>query len=420
MSTALDARKAMLQKIMAEQNKKAGATVVGFAVDVANPLEFLPTPSVAFNTIVGGGIPRRRITEIFGPQSSGKTSLMEEMIGEDMQNDPEAIWLWGETEDQFDLNYAEKVHGIDRTRLILIEQTEKGGEDLINLMEPYLRSGVIKGFVVNSVAGLAPKKELESDMEKDHMALQARMMSRLMRKWTAIINKKGLYAVFINQVRTNVGAMFGDPNVTTGGRALSFFASLRVGLNKLQLQDTDPITADEGMKTGVRIAKNRCVYDNPYKKGEYLVLYGVGVDKLSEICDKAPEAGIVRKSGSWLYYEDENGQLITAPTATVGGQEVTNHPLKFQGRTAFRTFLTENEWFAEELRKQLSGAVAKGLVVAESQSDEELDEIKKLEEIQAKIDKEEEALLAKAKKKAKDKKDKEKSSDKKKKKSDEE
>ncbi|WP_422661628.1 hypothetical protein ACK8P5_26260 (plasmid) [Paenibacillus sp. EC2-1] len=400
-------KKAVLKKIMDAQNKKAGSVVVGFGNEVANPLEFLPTPSEEFNAIVGGGIPRRRISEIFGPQSSGKTSLMEEMIGEDMQADPDAFWLWGETEDTFDLEYAQKVHGIDPERLILIEQSEDGGEALIDLMEPYLRSGVIKGFVVNSVAGLAPKKELETDMAKDNIALQARMMSKLMRKWTAIINKKGLYAVFINQVRTNVGQMFGDPNVTTGGRALSFFSSLRVGLSKLQLNEQDPITVDDGMKVGVRVAKNRCVYDNPYKKGEYLVIYGIGVDKLSEIIDKSPEANIgVRKSGSWFYIEDASGDVISAPKAVVDGEEVTDVPLKFQGKTKFRDFLNQNEWLANDLRDKLRDAVKTGEIVAKSQDEDEMKEIEKLEKLQAKIDAQEKARLEKAQQKKKEKKDK--------------
>lgn len=397
-------KRAILNKIMADQNKKAGSTIIGYGKDIAKPLTFLPTSSVEFNLITGGGIPRGRITEIFGMQSSGKTSIMEETIGEDMQRDPDAYWLWGETEEPFDIAYAEKVHGIDPNRLILIEQTEAGGENMIDLMEPYLRSGAIKGFVINSVAGLAPKKELEGDMADANIALQARMMSKLMRKWAAIISKRDLYAVFINQLRTNVGAMFGDPNVTTGGRALQYWSSLRVGLNKLQLQATDPIVADDGMKVGVRIAKNRCVYDNPYKKGEYLVLYGVGVDKLTEIVDKAPDAGIIRKSGSWFYYETPDGELINAPQAVVSGVTQSDVPMKFQGRSQFREFLGENEWFAQQLRDELSGAAQKGILTAQSQSDEELAEIAKLEKLEKDFEKEEKkrADKAKAKKESKE------------------
>lgn len=208
----LKEKKAMAAKLIAKQNSGPAGVVVGYAKDIAKPLVFLPTASAELNRATGGGIPRGRITEIFGNQSSGKTSEVLETIGEDMAEDPDCIWLWGETEEPFNMEYAEKIHGVDPERFILIEQSEAGGENMIDLMEPYLRSGIIKGFALNSVAGLAPKKELSDSVGKDNIALQARMMSRLMRKWAAIINKKDMYAIFINQMRTNVGAMFGDWN----------------------------------------------------------------------------------------------------------------------------------------------------------------------------------------------------------------
>jgi recombination protein RecA len=394
MGSTLAEKKARLQKIMDAQNKSAGSIVVGYGKDIAKPLEFLPTPSQEFNLITGGGFPKGRITEIFGPQSSGKTSLVEETIGEDMARDPDAIWVWGETEEPFDMDYASLIHGIDPDRLILVEQDESGGETLIDRMEPYLRSGDIKGFAINSVAGLTPKKELSESMEKQDIALQARMMSKLMRKWTAIIAKRGLYAIFINQLRTNVGVMFGDPNVTTGGRALAYYSSLRVGLNKLVFDDAEKkiYPDDEFMKIGVRIAKNRCVYDNPYKKGQYVIKYGEGVDKVSEIISKAPEAGILRNSGAWYYYEKEDGELIVAKKAVVDGKPKLNVPLKWNGRAELRKFLIENDWFVTQLREELAGAVSRGQLLPTYQSEEEMEEIRKLEAIEAEIAAEEEKM----------------------------
>lgn len=401
MAKTLAEKKALLQKVMDEQNKKAGSTVVGYGSEIAKPLTFLPMPSEEWNLITGGGIPRGRITEIFGNQSSGKTSAVLEAIGEDMARDPDAIWLWGETEEPFDLKYATTVHGIDPDRFILVEQSEEGGENMIDLMEPYLRSGAIKGFGMNSVAGLAPKKELADSVGKDNIALQARLMSRLMRKWAAIINKRDLYAIFINQMRTNVGQMFGDPNVTTGGRALAFWASLRMGLNKLQFEEAEQkiYPNDQFMKVGMRIAKNRCVYDNPYKKGQYIVEYGVGVDKLTDIIEKTPDAGIVRKSGSWFYYEQEDGELIVAKKAIVDGKPALDVPLKWQGRAAFRHFLEENPWLVDQLKEELRGAAQRGALIPTYQSDEELAEIAKLEEAMKEVEAEEEARLKKAEEK---------------------
>jgi recombination protein RecA len=326
-------------KVMDAINKDEGHVAVGFASEVAKNLEFLPTPSEEINIMTGGGFPKGRITELFGNNSSGKTSLCLETIGEDMQADKDSYWAWLESEESFDPEYAVKVHEIDLERLIYIDISETGAEKSIDRLEALIRAGILTGFVVNSVAGLVPKKELEEDLEKANIALQARMMSKLMRKWTGLIGKKNLVALFINQLRTDVNARFGDPNVTTGGRALAFYASLRFGMNSLKLQDSDPISADEGLKLNARVAKNRCVYDNPYKKCEFYVIYGVGVDKLTEIIEKGPEAGVLRKAGAWYYYEKEDGELIEADRAVVKGKDQKKVPLKFQGKTVFREFL---------------------------------------------------------------------------------
>lgn len=391
-------KRALAMKVMDTINKNEGSVAVGFASDVAKKLTFLPTPSEELNATIGGGFPRGRVTEIFGNNSSGKTSICAETIGEDMQNDPDSYWAWLESEESFDPDYVVDVHDVDLERLLYIDITDAGAEKSIDRLEALIRAGILTGFVVNSVAGLVPKKELEEDLEKANIALQARMMSKLMRKWVGLIGKRDLVALFINQLRTDVNARFGDPNVTTGGRALAFYASLRFGMNNLKLQDSDPITADEGLKLNARVAKNRCVYDNPYKKCEFYVIYGVGVDKLTEIIDKSPEAGIVRKSGSWYYYEREDGELIHADKALVRikgkdePEEQEDVPLKFQGKTAFREFLTDNQWFADQLKQELRGKVQRGELVAQTQDADEMKEIEELNAIEKQIAAEEEKL----------------------------
>lgn len=395
-------KRKIAMKLMDGINKTAGSTAVGFAKDVAKKLTFLPTPSEEINVMTGGGIPRGRITEIFGNNSSGKTSLCLETIGEDMEADPDALWAWLESEESFDPDYARDVHGIDLDRLIYVDISLKGAEESIDRLEVLMRSGILSGFVVNSVAGLVPKREVETDLAQSDIALQARMMSKLMRKWTALIGKKDLYAIFINQLRTDVNSRFGDPNVTTGGRALAFYASLRFGMNKLKLQDSDPITDDDGLKISARVAKNRCVYDNPYKKCEYYVIYGEGVDKLTEIMENVEPAGIMRKSGSWFYYEKEDGEQIEAAEALVRKKDdpvpqmAKNVPLKFPGKTKFREFMTDNPWFAEQLRQEIRGKVKQGELLPKYQDADEMKDIEELEKIEKQIAAEEEAALKKA------------------------
>lgn len=397
-----DDKRAKAMKIMEAHNKAAGGTVVGFASDVAKKLTFLPTPSEELNIMTGGGFPRGRITEIFGNNSSGKTSICLETIGEDMQADPDSYWAWLESEESFDRDYAVDVHGVDLERLIYIDITDEGAEKSADRLEVLMRSGILTGFVVNSVAGLVPKKELEDDLEKANIALQARMMSKLMRKWTGLIGKKDLYALFINQLRTDVNARFGDPNVTTGGRALAFYASLRFGMNKLKLQDSDPINDDEGIKLNARVAKNRCVYDNPYKKCEFYVIYGEGVDKLTEIMENVAEAGVMRKSGAWFYYEKEDGEQIEVEQAIVRTKDVPtphlakNVPLKFSGKTKFREFMTDNPWFAEQLKQEIRGKVKQGELMPKYQDADEVKDLEALEkEIDAQMGEEEKTLKKK-------------------------
>lgn len=375
----------MLMKVSNAINTKAGAQVVGWAKDIAKPLRFIPTPSEELNLILGGGFPIGRITEVYGGQSSGKTSICLETIGDDMQRNPDSYWAWYESEESFDMEYAQRVHGVDPERLILIDTDVTGAEKSLDRLEAYMRSGGLTGFVVNSVAGLTPKKEMESDLEKQDIALQARMMSKLMRKWTALIGKKDICAIFINQLRTNVGQMFGDPNVTTGGRALAFYSTIRFGMSKVKLEEADPIKKDEGMKVSVIVAKNRCVYDDPYKKANYLVVYGEGVDKISELIDRVDEIGMMRKAGSWFYYEKEDGEQIVVPEATVDGKPVKDFAMKFKSRAVLHAFLKENDWFAQEIIENIRHYATTGKLKMTYLNDAERKEVAKIQEVEKEV-----------------------------------
>lgn len=372
-------KKKMLTGVISAINKKAGSVTVGYASNVAKPLTFVPMPSQDLNAMTGGGWPVGRITEVFGNNSSGKTSICIETIGEDMEVDPDSFWAWIESEESFDPHYAEKVHGVDMERLIYIDVTDEGSEAALDRLEVLVRTGLIKGFVVNSVAALSPKAEMEEDIGKQSIALQARMMSKLMRKWTALIGKNQVVAIFINQQRTDINSRFGDPNVTTGGRALSYYASLRFGMNSLKVQDTDPIDKEDGLKIGARVAKNRCVYDNPYKKCEFYVIFGEGVDKCTEVINYAPELNILRKSGSWFYYDDENGNPVETDRAIVDGKSISKFPLKFSGKSKLREFLAENKWFLDQLLEEMNGSVKRGEFNVAYQTEEELKDIEAIE-----------------------------------------
>lgn len=168
-------------------------------------------------------------------------------------------------------------------------------------------------------------------------------------------------------------------------------------MNNLKIQDTDPITAEDGLKLNARVAKNRCVYDNPYKKCEFFVIYGEGVDKLTEIMEKGPEAGIIRKSGAWFYYEKEDGELIEADRAIVNGKEEKNVPLKFQGKTAFREFMNENPWLVNQLKAEIRGKAQRGELIPVFQDEDEMKEIERLNAIEKEIAAEEEKATAKKK-----------------------
>ncbi len=285
----------------------------------------IPTGSLALDIALGvGGIPRGRVIEIYGPESSGKTTLAMHCIAEAQKAGGLAAIV--DAEHAFDKSYAAKL-GID-TENLLISQPDNG-EQALEIAEHLIRSGAIDIIVIDSVAALVPKGELEGEMGDSKMGLQARLMSQALRKLTGTINKTGCSCIFINQLREKIGVMFGNPETTTGGNALKFYASVRLDIRRIgQIKEA----ADNilGNRTRVKVVKNKVA--PPFKVVEFDIMYGEGISKVGEIIDIGVELEIVKKSGSWFSYD---------------GNKLG------QGRDAVKKLLLDNPELMEELEKKI-------------------------------------------------------------------
>jgi recombination protein RecA len=284
----------------------------------------IPTGSISLDMALGvGGVPRGRIIEIFGPESSGKTTLALHIVAEAQKLGGIAAFI--DAEHALDIGYARKL-GV-KTDDLLVSQPDTG-EQALDITEMLVRSGAIDILVIDSVAALVPKAEIEGDMGDSHMGLQARLMSQALRKLTAIISKSNCCVIFINQIRMKIGVMFGNPETTTGGNALKFYASVRLDIRKIATlkQGNDII----GSRTKVKVVKNKVA--PPFKEVEFDILYGEGISRVGDILDLAVERGIVDKSGAWFSYGNDR----------IG-----------QGRENSRIFLKENRAVLEEIETKL-------------------------------------------------------------------
>ncbi len=285
----------------------------------------ISTGSLGLDIALGiGGIPRGRVTEIYGPESSGKTTLTMHCIAEAQKRGGLAAFI--DAEHAFDKSYAEKL-GID-TENLLISQPDNG-EQALEIAEHLIRSGAIDIIVIDSVAALVPKAELEGEMGESKMGLQARLMSQALRKLTGTIAKTGCACIFINQLREKIGIMFGNPETTTGGNALKFYASVRLDIRRIgQIKESsDDIT---GNRVKVKVVKNKVA--PPFKVIEFDIMYGKGISKSGEIVDIGVELNVIQKSGSWFSY---NGNKLG------------------QGRDAVKQLIEDNPELMEDLEKKI-------------------------------------------------------------------
>jgi recombination protein RecA len=346
----------LIKDAMAKINGKLGVGTVGTLASKVNELtiKYIPTRSPNVNAMLNGGIGCGKIVEIYGSSDSGKTSLLLDTIGYNMQLDPNFYCAFYETEGHLDFDYATSTFGIDPERLSIWHMDDHGAENGLDVLESLLRSGAYNMFVVNTVSGLTPKTELDSSMEDQSMALQARMMSKLMRKITAIAARNNTTVVFINQVRDTM-QMKANP-VPSGGKALSYWASQRINMRGGYIEADDKAKGYDPefhKKIDCKVTKNRlCTKSNPYKKCTYYVEYGVGIDMIGEIPQLAVDAGILIKSGSWFYYGSDKDHIDT-----------TTSPGKWNGIGLLRSYLRDNEDFAQELRIKIESAGIQTLTV---------------------------------------------------------
>ena len=291
-----EAKMQALQAAMAKIEKDFGkGSIMNLGEDKVEKIDVIPTGSIGLNMALGvGGYPKGRIIEIFGPESSGKTTLAIHAIAECQKQGGIAAFI--DAEHAFDRFYAEKL-GVDTTNL-WISQPDNG-EQALEIADQLIRSAAVDIIVIDSVAALTPKAEIEGDMGENKVGLHARLMSQALRKLTANISKTNTTCIFINQLREKIGVMFGNPETTTGGNALKFYASVRIDIRKSSIKDGDNIV---GNTCKIKIVKNKVA--PPFKRCEFELPFGEGISRIGEIIDLGVTHNIIKKSGSWFSYND--------------------------------------------------------------------------------------------------------------------
>jgi len=324
MSAAPDREKALSLALAQIEKNHGKGSVMRLGDEVRAPIGIIPTGSIALDVALGvGGLPRGRVVEIYGPESSGKTTVALHAVANAQAAGGVAAFI--DAEHALDPDYA-KVLGVD-TDSLLVSQPDTG-EQALEIADMLIRSGALDIIVIDSVAALVPRAEIEGEMGDSHVGLQARLMSQALRKITGGLNNSGTTAIFINQLREKIGVMFGSPETTTGGKALKFYASIRLDIRRIEtLKDgTDAV----GNRTRVKVVKNKVA--PPFKQAEFDILFGHGISREGSLIDVGVEQSLIRKSGAWYTYEgDQLGQ----------------------GKENARKFLLENPDVAAEIEKRI-------------------------------------------------------------------
>jgi recombination protein RecA len=329
-----------LDAALAQIERQFGkGSVMRLGDETRAPIEVIPTGAIALDVALGiGGLPRGRVVEIYGPESSGKTTVALHAVANAQRAGGIAAFI--DAEHALDPEYAKQL-GVD-TDALLVSQPDTG-EQALEIADMLVRSGALDILVIDSVAALVPRAEIEGEMGDSHVGLQARLMSQALRKMTGALNSTGTTAIFINQLREKIGVMFGSPETTTGGRALKFYASVRLDVRRIEtLKDgTDAV----GNRTRVKVVKNKVA--PPFKQAEFDIIYGAGISREGGLIDMGVDNGIVRKSGAWYTYEgDQLGQ----------------------GKENSRAFLRDNPDLADEIEKRIKEKLGIG-----AQMDAEVD-----------------------------------------------
>jgi recombination protein RecA len=326
-----DRDKALETALLQIERQFGKGSVMRLGEETRVPVEVIPTGSIALDVALGlGGLPRGRIVEIYGPESSGKTTVALHAVANAQRLGGIAAFI--DAEHALDPDYAKNL-GVD-TDALLVSQPDTG-EQALEIADMLIRSGAIDVVVIDSVAALVPKAEIEGEMGDSHVGLQARLMSQALRKITGALSQTKTTAIFINQLREKVGVMFGSPETTTGGKALKFYASIRLDVRRIEtLKDgTDAV----GNRTKVKVVKNKMA--PPFKSAEFDILYGIGISREGSLIDLGVEQSIVRKSGAWYTYEgDQLGQ----------------------GKENARTFLRDNPDLSDEIEKRIKEKLGVG------------------------------------------------------------
>ena len=339
MAAEKDARLKILEDAISTIEKEYGkGSIMKLGDGVINQVEVIPTGSISLDSALGvGGFPRGRIIEIYGPESSGKTTVCLHALAEAQKAGGLAAFI--DVEHALDVNYAKKL-GVD-THNLLLSQPDYG-EQALEIVDTLVRSNALDIIIVDSVAALVPRSELEGDMGDAQMGVQARLMSQALRKLTAAINKSKTTVIFTNQLRSKIGVMFGNPETTTGGNALKFYASIRVDIRRIAaIKNGDEVI---GNRTKVKVVKNKVA--PPFRQVEFDIMYNEGISKTGDLIDMAVETKVVKKGGAWFTYGED----------------------RFQGRESFRTKLKDNKELYDKILEDVKQEL--GMVETEEKPEE--------------------------------------------------